>query len=598
METLHRGTVASLLLILVVLKGRPSHCQPYSQPKLTQQPSTSIYYFSHYGSQTPTFSLPCQANGTQPLTYRWERNGKTVFQTNNSSRNESLVLMSASKADIIGNYTCFATNYLGTAVSNTARVQFAFLNNFNDDTKNYNVSEGSWLRLACDAPDGQPAPAISWTRDGQPVFVNGSSWDPDRKMVQDRAGGLVLLNASLSDSGPYVCEVQSPAIPAAVYSREIEVVVEETTVGVPLQPPEILEWAPVVEALVGEDVKLYCLAVGNPTPSVRWSRQHYPSFQAAEGAVLTVRNVQLDHDDGDYTCTAWSTNGREVNQTTALHIEAAPYWIVKPKDTTVYKGKGATMSCQAGGKPEPDIKWMENGVHKPEYDGASSVLMNNVTMADRKVYQCTASNVHGQIMANAILDVTEHPRVSPSGIRVSIQSRESVLISWNPIDDDRLTGFKVRYQRSDSIKPKRKDCYRESSCILKHLKRNAKFYFRVVAVYNNGSFQNESDTYSFNLAPKDTYRPYRSPTLWNLFNTALYCVIVLGVSTPLIMCIILCIRDQINGYEPDDEDEDDGWGGRGNNTPKVEKVKTVKTVARQQHGAGAGPSQSNANHVV
>ncbi|XP_022105037.1 contactin-2-like [Acanthaster planci] len=482
----------------------------------------------------------------------------------------------------VGKYTCFASNEFGTVVASTIQVEFAFLNQFNQtqiDGSTFYVNESDWLILPCRAPAGHPAPVISWTRNGYPLFANGSSWDPDHGLAQDGAGNLVFLRASLANNGTYRCIVQSTVTKKSIFSEEKTVVVRKVD-ATPWKPPQILESVRVVKASLGEDVKIYCLAIGNPAPNVSWTRSDDPSFHA-EGPVLTLHSVQM-RDEGTYTCTASSTN--MADQTTSLRVEAAPYWIEKPRDTTIRKGETAEMSCIAGGKPTPNITWMENGESMPQYDGLSSIVVE-----DMKVYQCVATNDHGQIIANAILNVTGPRRPAPSGVIATVKSRESALISWQPINDTHLVRYKIFYKRKDRKKWKSKDCGRRTQCTLQGLKKDGKFDFYVVAEYDNGDKEGSRE-FSFNLQPKDLHR-FEPPVLFSMFNTAFYCVIVLAVSTPIIMCVILCIRDQINGYDPESPTPSDAFAPAKPN-PDPPEVK-VETVPRQD---GAGPSQPHAKY--
>ena len=66
------------------------------------------------------------------------------------------------------------------------------------DTK---VSEGDTAVLKCLPPRGTPRPIVRWTRNGEPVVVDG-----DRVTVSE-GGNLVIRDAAKSDDGgEYVCQ--------------------------------------------------------------------------------------------------------------------------------------------------------------------------------------------------------------------------------------------------------------------------------------------------------------------------------------------------------------------------------------------------------
>ena len=57
------------------------------------------------------------------------------------------------------------------------------------------VVEGGQVELRCHPPPGRPAPALSWTRDGQPV--QGSNF------LQAADGHLIVVQARQEDAGNY-----------------------------------------------------------------------------------------------------------------------------------------------------------------------------------------------------------------------------------------------------------------------------------------------------------------------------------------------------------------------------------------------------------
>ena len=57
------------------------------------------------------------------------------------------------------------------------------------------VVEGGQVELRCHPPPGRPAPALSWTRDGQPV--QGSNF------LQAADGHLIVVQARRQDAGNY-----------------------------------------------------------------------------------------------------------------------------------------------------------------------------------------------------------------------------------------------------------------------------------------------------------------------------------------------------------------------------------------------------------
>ena len=67
------------------------------------------------------------------------------------------------------------------------------------DTK---VSEGDTAVLKCLPPRGNPRPVVRWTRNGDPVVVDGE------RVAVSEGGNLVIRDASArtDDGGEYVCQ--------------------------------------------------------------------------------------------------------------------------------------------------------------------------------------------------------------------------------------------------------------------------------------------------------------------------------------------------------------------------------------------------------
>ena len=66
--------------------------------------------------------------------------------------------------------------------------------------------------LLCSPPGSQPPAVVDWTKDGHALSSDGSH-------VMGPCG-LVILNATLEDSGMYQCEAFNPVTMEKVLSRE------------------------------------------------------------------------------------------------------------------------------------------------------------------------------------------------------------------------------------------------------------------------------------------------------------------------------------------------------------------------------------------
>ncbi|XP_038066439.1 contactin-6-like [Patiria miniata] len=425
----------------------------------------------------------CQAVFTfRPSSYQWKHNGETVTPGPDITVTAGELTVPRATQTDVGNYTCLASNEFGTAVSNPAQVQFSYLRIFQDVAQSHTVNEGSSLVLPCEAPSGHPTPIISWTDgDDQPIFADGSSWNTDRNLVQGGEGNLVFLRALLSNNGTYRCTASVSARPEYKTFSAIQTVSVISASGeIPEQLPRILEASQVVNAVRGDDVKMHCLATGNPIPTVTWTRLQDQSFSGT-GPILSLRNVQQEQEDV-YTCTASSSRDQDT-ATTSLHVEVAPFWIIEPSDTTIYEGKSTSMTCEAGGEPAPVLTWMQNGEHIPEYDGRSSVQV-----MDLKVYQCVASNTHGEIITNAFLNVTAALLLAPSNV-VGTREGTDMEVQWSLLTSADVIGYKVLYWPeggSENDAPVKTVDKNTDRITINDLKKDTTYYVRVKGYSSKG----------------------------------------------------------------------------------------------------------------
>lgn len=81
---------------------------------------------------------------------------------------------------------------------------------------------------------------------------------------------------------------------------------------------------------------------------------------------------------------------------------------VKPERVTVSQGSTVEVRCEASGSPPPLVKWTK--LHSPDNANFEQIgpllIIRNAQIADRGVYVCVASNVHGLVQNSTIIEVT------------------------------------------------------------------------------------------------------------------------------------------------------------------------------------------------
>ena len=116
-------------------------------------------------------TLTCLAEGDPPPKVYWHSNraGKLARQGHNykTSENGTLTFTQIEKQDE-AKYKCKAKNMYGTANSEYVDIVVESGAEIKECPESVRVSKGKKLELQC-AATGDPAPIISWLKDGKPV---------------------------------------------------------------------------------------------------------------------------------------------------------------------------------------------------------------------------------------------------------------------------------------------------------------------------------------------------------------------------------------------------------------------------------------------
>uniref|UniRef100_A0A8B9ZIS7 Immunoglobulin superfamily member 10 n=1 Tax=Anas platyrhynchos TaxID=8839 RepID=A0A8B9ZIS7_ANAPL len=183
--------------------------------------------------------------------------------------------------------------------------------------------------------------------------------------------------------------------------------------------------------LANSDAFIPCEAVGNPQPTIQWTKisSGPPAAESPDGGRWTVfANGTLSiaraglQDRGQYLCSAGSPLGT-ARLLVTLSVVAYPPRIAgsRPRLLTAHSGKAVAMKCQAEGRPPPTVSWVlanktyisssskENERVHVQPDG--TLIIEEVTVYDRGLYTCVAKNPAGTDMLVVKLQVIAAPPV-------------------------------------------------------------------------------------------------------------------------------------------------------------------------------------------
>uniref|UniRef100_A0A3Q1H130 Heparan sulfate proteoglycan 2 n=1 Tax=Acanthochromis polyacanthus TaxID=80966 RepID=A0A3Q1H130_9TELE len=334
--------------------------------------------------------LQCLAHGTPPLTYTWTKldgNLPPRAQVNGGDLQINLAT-----TEDTGSYKCVASNKVGNSevvAKVMVRSPLAVRVSPQVEVK----AQGSAVEFTCSAAGGIET-KIEWLKEGGAL--------PPNHHVKD--GVLRIENLEQNNEGVYICRASS------VYGQA------QDTARLTIQAlPKVMinVRTSVQTVMIGNSVEFECQAVGDPEPTVKWSKVggSLPAHIMVKGGMLKIEQV-TEADAGQYRCTATNDVG-SVQSQVVLNVQSLPQIAALPETKEVTVGSDAVLPCVASGYPVPEIKWskLEGELPPKCFQEVNVLTVPQVTHEDSGTYVCTASNKQGKVEAFTTLEV--HERVMP-----------------------------------------------------------------------------------------------------------------------------------------------------------------------------------------
>ncbi|XP_056279739.1 neural cell adhesion molecule L1.1-like isoform X2 [Pseudoliparis swirei] len=411
--------VLLLLLPLFFLSSSPPLVQAAIDipNDLSQPPILTAVPRSYTAFSQEDIYLPCEASGNPAPTFRWVKDGK-AFGSETTASGTLRAEDEETLESYGGEYRCYASNSLGTAMTPRVRViveaQPVLLK---QQKVSKRAREGESIILSCHPPQSSTPPHIHWM-DKRMVHIQQSA-----RVLVALDGTLFISNLLSSDSrDDYICNAQYAEARTVLPSRAVSLTVTPNNDVVHARKPHLFR--PIgshtsVLALSEQSVTLECIPKGLPTPQVVWRKkdgllEDSGGRPSAHGRWLHFEHIE-QNDDGEYECRAFNTHGATTHSYT-LTVEASPFWVKRPRDLLYSPGETVRLDCQADGIPTPLLTWSINGQPLTEVDedprrsvAGGVLILEDVEFSDTAVYQCEAANKHGNILLNTYLYVIELP---------------------------------------------------------------------------------------------------------------------------------------------------------------------------------------------
>ncbi|XP_042129663.2 neural cell adhesion molecule L1-like protein isoform X3 [Peromyscus maniculatus bairdii] len=428
-----RGLILSLIFLLFKLSRAEIPLSVQQVPTIIKQSYVQVAFpFDEY------FQIECEAKGNPEPKFSWTKDDKhfdlsdpRIIVSNNSGTfkipNEGHI------SHFQGKYRCFASNRLGTAISEEIEFIVPGVPKFpKEKIEPLDVEEGDSIVLPCNPPKGLPPLHIYW------MNIELEHIKQDERVYMSQKGDLYFANVEEKDSrNDYCCFAAFPKLRTIVQKMPMKLTVNSlkhandssssTEINSKansikqrkpklLLPPAESGSASTMTVLKGETLLLECFAEGLPTPQIEWSKlgSELPKGRETKenhGKTLKIENISY-HDKGNYRCTANNLLGKASHDFHII-VQEPPRWKKKPQSAVYSTGSNGILLCEAEGEPQPTIKWKVNGFPIENHPFPGDVMFpreisfTNLQPNHTAVYQCEASNIHGTILASANIDVVD-----------------------------------------------------------------------------------------------------------------------------------------------------------------------------------------------
>uniref|UniRef100_A0A8C6VAA4 Contactin 6 n=1 Tax=Naja naja TaxID=35670 RepID=A0A8C6VAA4_NAJNA len=374
----------------------------------------------------------------------------------------SLAINNPHKKQDIGTYQCLVTNSFGTILSRKAKLQFAYLENFEAKARSaVSVREGQGVVLFCAPPPHYGDLSFAWIFNNNPLYVQ----EDDRRFVSQETGNLYIAKVEASDVGIYTCDVSNREIKQSVqgFEAQLNYKLFWYSAGVmgEYEPKIEVHFPETIQAAKGTSVWLECFALGNPVPSITWKRlDDIPLARkiSTSKGILEIPDFQQE-DEGFYECVARNVQG------------TVPEWNKNIENTQLSLYETLVWECEAIGKPKPSYSWFKNGKPLTSEEriqienGTLTISMLNIS--DSGLYQCVAENKYDSIYSNAELrvmasapDFSKYPMKKTSVVHVGGEvtigckpnASPKAVINWKKGTEPLQQGKRIFVLEDNSLK--------------------------------------------------------------------------------------------------------------------------------------------------
>ncbi|XP_063428595.1 hemicentin-1-like isoform X18 [Mytilus trossulus] len=390
-------------------------------------PTVTVLQPSYSITVGNSVTLECTVSSVLPVTsVQWQRNVGGIITTITSTSNTnkysgntvtipSLTISVTALSDT-GDYTCFATNSVGSGQSTVTTLTVTGTPpTVTVLQPSYSITVGNSVTLECTVSSVLPVTSVQWQRNVGGIITTITSTSNTNKYSGNTVTtpSLTISVTALSDTGDYTCFATN-----SVGSGQSTV----TTLTVTGTPPTVTVQQPTYSVTTGNSITLGCTVTSNlAVITVYWQRNinnvqttitttnNKYSGSSVSQPSLTIFNA-AQSDAGVYTCFATNSVGTGQSTTTSLAVTGSiPVVTVSQPNYNVVIGNTVTLECTVSANPfQTSVSWqkIQNGVTNNvntglvvKYSGSTvnnpSLTITNTDTTDSANYVCTATNSVG-----------------------------------------------------------------------------------------------------------------------------------------------------------------------------------------------------------
>uniref|UniRef100_A0A8C2U641 Ig-like domain-containing protein n=1 Tax=Coturnix japonica TaxID=93934 RepID=A0A8C2U641_COTJA len=355
-----------------------------------------------------TVGLPvtfdCGIAGSEPIEVSWFKDNVRVKEDYNvhTSFIDNVATLQILKTDksLMGQYTCTASNAIGTASSSGKLVLTEGKTPPFFDTPITPVDGiiGESADFECHISGTQPI-RVTWAKDNQEIRTGGNY----QISYVENIAHLTILRVDRGDSGKYTCyasnEVGKDSCTAQLNVKERKT------------PPTFTrKLSEAVEETEGNELKLEGRVAGSQPLTVSWYKNNQEVHSSPHCEISFKNNTLLLHiksvgqsDAGLYTCKVSNEAGSTNSSTSILLIFHPPVFDQPLQPAATQEGDTLQLSCHVQGSEPIRIQWLKAGreIRASERcnfsfaNGVALLELTAVTKTDSGEYVCKASNVAG-----------------------------------------------------------------------------------------------------------------------------------------------------------------------------------------------------------